>query len=336
MCVVAAGAAASAPDLVTSSDPASHPKQPVAESVATPGVATPADRDRRLAEKDLTLGSPVMIRIFKAEAEVEVWMQKDGRFERFATYPICYWSGTLGPKLKEGDRQSPEGFYSIGTDQVHRKGRWKHAFDIGYPNAIDRASGRTGSAILMHGGCQSIGCYAMTNSVMEEIFALGEQAMLQGQQQVPVHVFPFRMTDANLAAYATHPWRGFWTNLKEAYDIFERTHVPPAVAMCGRKYLIGDASLTGNAAALDALASDERECAEDDPQPTLQEIAAARRLTPTATRAQVIAAIPVARRQASSRKFVGRNVRQNYAAARKARMANFARRTAYSGRARAN
>jgi murein L,D-transpeptidase YafK len=336
LCVVAVGTSASTPDLVTSSDPTLLSKQPPAESSAAPGVATPADRERRLAEKSLTPGSPVLIRIFKAEAELELWMEKDGRFERFATYPICFWSGTLGPKLKEGDRQAPEGFYAIRSEQVHRKGRWKDAFDIGYPNIVDRANGRTGSAILIHGGCQSIGCYAMTNSVMAEIFALSEQALFQGQSQIPVHVFPFRMTDENLAAYASHPWHRFWTNLKEAHDLFDRTHIQPAVAMCGRRYLIGDGSLPGNAAALDALVSDERECEVDEPQPTLQEIAEARKLTPKATRAQVIAAVPVASRKVSSRRIVGRNVRQNYAAARKARMATFAKRTAYSGRVRAH
>ena len=157
-------------------------------------------RDRRLADKGLAAGSPMLIRIFKAEFELELWMRKGERFELFATYPICYWSGTLGPKLHEGDKQAPEGFYAVGLNQIHRRGRWPRSLNIGYPNALDRAHARTGSLILVHGGCTSTGCFAMTNPVMAEIYALAEQALQQGQERIPIHVFPFRMTEANLAA----------------------------------------------------------------------------------------------------------------------------------------
>src|SRR5262245_49410414 len=124
---------------------------------------TAADRQRRLEEKGMTAGSAVMIRIFKAESELEVWLQKEDRFELFAIYPICFWSGRLGPKVREGDRQAPEGFYMVTTQQLHRRGRHPRSLDLGYPNALDRAYARTGSYILLHGGCRSIGCYAMTN-----------------------------------------------------------------------------------------------------------------------------------------------------------------------------
>src|SRR5262245_11320765 len=139
-----------------------------------------------------------MIRIFKLESEFELWMQKEGRYELLARYPICHWSGSLGPKLTEGDRQSPEGLYSISVRQLHKTGRWRRSLDIGFPNTFDRAHGRTGSYILVHGGCTSIGCYAMTTPVMDEIYALSEAALRQGQEHIPVHVFPFRMTQQNL------------------------------------------------------------------------------------------------------------------------------------------
>lgn len=205
-------------------------------------IATPADRERRLREKGLRFGSPMLIRIFKAESELEVWMQKDGQYQRFATYPICRFSGKLGPKQREGDKQAPEGFYSVSTPHLHRHGRWKRALDVGYPNALDRANGRTGSAILVHGGCTSIGCFAMTNPVMEEIFTLSEAALASGQDTLPIHIFPFRMTEENLAAQNTNQWSEFWRNLKHAYDSFERTRLPPHVSVCGRRYLVRDAS----------------------------------------------------------------------------------------------
>jgi murein L,D-transpeptidase YafK len=198
------------------------------------------DRDRRLTEKGMTAGSPVMIRIFKQESELELWVRSQGRFELFATYPVCFWSGKLGPKLREGDRQAPEGFYSVGLQQLYPKGRRPRSFDIGFPNTLDRSFARTGSYIFVHGGCTSIGCFAMTNPVMDEIYALSERALHEGQDRIDVHVFPFRMTEANLAAHAESEWHEFWESLKDAYDLFERTRVPPRVSVCARRYIIGD------------------------------------------------------------------------------------------------
>ena len=177
-------------------EPGSRSRRP-----ALPGI----DRSARLSAEGPGAGNPVMIRIFKAESELELWMQKDDRFELFATYSICNWSGKLGPKQHEGDRQAPEGMYAVGMPQIHRKGRWPRSLNIGYPNAFDRAMDRTGSYILVHGGCSSIGCYAMTNPMMEEIYRLSEQALKQGQTRIPVHVFPFRMTETNLQGACRQP-----------------------------------------------------------------------------------------------------------------------------------
>jgi murein L,D-transpeptidase YafK len=179
-----------------------------------------------------------MIRIFKREAEFEVWMLKEGRFELLATYPICRWSGKLGPKLREGDRQAPEGFYAIDTAQLRHIGRHPRAFNIGYPNALDRGHGHTGSYILVHGGCKSIGCFAMTDPLMDEVYALADQAIRQGQDHIQVQIFPFRMTDANLARHANSQWHDFWLNLKEGYDAFEATGVPPNIHVCNKRYVV--------------------------------------------------------------------------------------------------
>jgi murein L,D-transpeptidase YafK len=206
--------------------------------IRAPAYATGQDRGLRLAEKGLTQGSRVMLRIFKAESELELWLESGDRFELFASYPICFWSGTLGPKLREGDRQAPEGVYSIAQGQLHPTGKRPHSLDIGFPNALDAAAGRTGSNIWIHGGCGSIGCYAMTDAVMEDIYALAEQALAQGQDRFQVQVFPFRMTAENMTMHRDSPWLAFWANLKEVYDAFEDTRMPPIVAMCGERYVV--------------------------------------------------------------------------------------------------
>jgi murein L,D-transpeptidase YafK len=203
---------------------------------------TARELDDKLRGAHFSPGSPIMIRIFKRESELELWMLKDERFQLFATYPICYWSGQLGPKEREGDHQAPEGFYSVELNQLHVSGRHPRSFDIGFPNAFDRTLGRTGSFILVHGGCRSVGCFAMTDPVMEEIYMLVERALQGDQERIQVQVFPFRMTDANLAPFANSKWYNFWLNLKEGYDAFEQTRMPPSISSCQHKYVVDDAS----------------------------------------------------------------------------------------------
>jgi murein L,D-transpeptidase YafK len=272
------------------------------------------DLKRRLAEKGLAAGSPIMLRVFKDEAELEVWVRKGERFELFSVYPICNWSGELGPKLTEGDRQSPEGLYSIGARQLHRTGRWRRSLDIGFPNTFDKAHGRTGSYILFHGGCTSTGCFAMTNGVMEEIFWLSEAALTQGQARIQVHVFPFRMTLKNLAAHADSPWTGFWIGLKGAYDLFEQTRIPPRVSVCNKQYVVGEVA----------------EDADDDCVANVSEVSVATARLRNVRGAARARRARVARRtvQARHARAAGRNTRQAYAAARAARMAAHARRQA--------
>ena len=186
----------------------------------------------------LVASNPLLIRIFKEESEFEVWMRRGERFELIATYPICAWSGSLGPKEYEGDRQTPEGFYAVDLKHVGMVGRHFRAIDIGFPNGFDRSLGRTGSHILVHGGCRSVGCFAMTNPVMDQIYALAERALLAGQDAIPVHIFPFRMTEANLKRHANDRWYGFWSNLKLGYDTFEATRTAPVVHACNGSYIV--------------------------------------------------------------------------------------------------
>ncbi len=245
VCSVAAGLAAPLTAMAMSielkdvaADRIDRQRKAAEGALPLPGTPDLANFEGRLANAGLISGAPVFIRIFKAESELELWMLKDGAYVRFATYPICYWSGTLGPKTREGDRQAPEGFYTINRWLLHRGGRWPRSLNLGFPNTFDRAQDRGGSYILVHGGCSSVGCFAMTNGVIKEVYDLTEAALRQGQSHVPVHVFPFRMTPANLEEYPDHPWRDFWLNLKQAYDAFETTSLPPRISVCQDRYEI--------------------------------------------------------------------------------------------------
>jgi len=192
-----------------------------------------------LGKKGMSTSAPIFVRIFKEESELEVWkMRDDGRFYHFKTYPICNWSGELGPKQKQGDKQAPEGFYTISQNQMNPNSKFYLAFNLGYPNAYDRAHGRTGEALMVHGKCKSAGCYAMTDALAEEIYALARDAFRSGQTSFEVHAFPFRMTKEKLDRFKTHKWYAFWSTLKQGYDFFEINRVPPAVAVCERRYIV--------------------------------------------------------------------------------------------------
>ena len=192
-----------------------------------------------LGNKGMDTGTPIFIRIFKEESELEVWKARtDGRFYHFKTYPICNWSGGLGPKLEQGDKQAPEGFYTISQDQMKPDSQYHLAFNMGYPNAYDRSLGRTGQYIMVHGNCKSAGCYAMTDALVDEIYALARESFKGGQTSFQVHAFPFRMTNEKLARYKKHQWYGFWSTLKQGYDTFELTRVPPTVAVCEHRYVV--------------------------------------------------------------------------------------------------
>ncbi len=191
----------------------------------------------RMDEAGVRPGMPVHIRIYKLESEIELWVQKDGRFERFATYPICMWSGRLGPKLKEGDRQAPEGFYTVAKDALNPNSIEHLSFNLGFPNVYDRGKGRTGSFLMVHGGCASIGCYAVTDRVVDEFWALMNAAYDSGQKHISVHAFPFRMTEKNLRLRSGDKWSPFWANLKTGHDMFVRDGLPPKVSVCKGEYV---------------------------------------------------------------------------------------------------
>jgi murein L,D-transpeptidase YafK len=192
-----------------------------------------------LAKKGMQPGSPVFVRVFKEESELEIWKQRDdGRFYHFKTYPICTWSGELGPKLAHGDRQAPEGFYNITPVLMNPNSKFYLSFNVGYPNSYDKALGRTGDSVMVHGKCRSAGCYAMTDALVEEIYGVTREALKAGQPSFQLHAYPFRMTEQRMAQMKTHKWHAFWKTLKQGYDHFELHRIPPNVAVCERRYVV--------------------------------------------------------------------------------------------------
>jgi murein L,D-transpeptidase YafK len=205
-----------------------------------------------LGRKGMDVQAPIFVRVFKEESELEIWKQRDdGHFYHFKTYPICNWSGDLGPKVRYGDRQAPEGFYAITRDQMNPDSKFHLAMNLGYPNAFDRAWKRNGDFLMIHGSCKSAGCYAMTDALIEEIYAIARETFIGGNDGFQVHAFPFRMTDQNMARFASHEAYPFWLTMKEGYDYFELTRKLPTVAVCNRRYVVNVALRNGDPSRLD-------------------------------------------------------------------------------------
>ena len=193
-----------------------------------------------MAKIDTTPSSPMLIRAYKKEAELEIWkMKSDGQYALLKTYPICRWSGQLGPKRTEGDMQVPEGFYAITPGQLNPNSHYYLAFNVGYPNAYDRAYGRTGGSVMVHGVCSSAGCFSMTDKQVDDIYAIGRDALRGGQREIQLQSYPFHMTAENMAKYRLDPNIAFWKELKNGADHFEVTKAEPSVVVCGKHYVFG-------------------------------------------------------------------------------------------------
>jgi len=191
-----------------------------------------------------TLGTsasaPMLIRTYKQEAEFEIWkMKSDGQYALLKTYPMCRWSGQLGPKTVEGDHQVPEGFYTITPAQMNPNSHYYLSFNVGYPNAYDRALGRTGGAIMVHGVCSSAGCFSMTDAQIAEIYAIAREAFNGGQAAIQMQSFPFHMSAENLAKHRLDPNIAFWKEIKNGADHFEVTKAEPEVLVCAKHYVFG-------------------------------------------------------------------------------------------------
>ena len=191
-----------------------------------------------LQQRNMPKHSPIVVRLFKEEAELEVWKQDtSGRFQLLKTYPVCRWSGDLGPKLQEGDRQAPEGFYTVTPELMNPNSNFHLAINLGFPNEFDKVNKRDGSFLMIHGDCWSSGCYAMTDEQISEIYSLARDALLGGRPSFQVQAYPFRLTPANLARHRNNPNLAFWKMLKIGNDHFETTQREPRVDVCNRRYV---------------------------------------------------------------------------------------------------
>lgn len=191
-----------------------------------------------MAEKGMSKDQPILIRSYKKESELEIWKRKpNGQYALLKTYPMCRWSGQLGPKVREGDRMAPEGFYAITPAQMNPNSAYYVSFNMGYPNAYDRSYGRTGAHLMVHGACSSAGCYSMTDDQIGEIYALMREAQNAGQKSVQMQALPFRMNAENLARHRLDSNIAFWKNLKEGTDYFEVTGDEPPVSVSGGRYV---------------------------------------------------------------------------------------------------
>jgi len=205
----------------------------------------------QLEQKHMPKESPILVRIFKEESELEIWKaDESGQFGLVKTYPICRWSGDLGPKIKEGDRQAPEGYYTITPGQMNPNSSYYLSFNLGFPNAFDKANDRTGAFLMVHGDCSSAGCYAMTDEQMGEIYALGRESFFGGQRAFQVQAYPFRMTPLNLAKHRNSPHMAFWRMIKEGYDHFEVTRREPKIDVCDKHYVFDAEPPPGSTAPL--------------------------------------------------------------------------------------
>lgn len=202
---------------------------------------------KAMKSKGMTLASPIMLRIFKEENVMEVWKQDNSqRYALLNSYEICKWSGKLGPKYQEGDRQAPEGFYHVTKGLMNPNSSFHLSFNLGFPNKFDRANDRTGSYLMVHGDCSSAGCYSMTDEFIEEIYALAREAFKGGQKAFQVQAFPFKMTADNMAKKVNHPKFEFWKMLKEGNDHFEVTNKQPKVDVCEKRYVFNRVTAEGD------------------------------------------------------------------------------------------
>ena len=238
-----------------------------------------------MAEKGTTKEAPLLIRTYKKEAEFEVWkMGADGRYALLKTYPMCRWSGQLGPKVREGDRQVPEGFYTISPGQMNPNSAYYLSFNVGYPNAYDRAFNRTGGSIMVHGACSSAGCFSMTDAQIAEIYAIARDSFAGGQRSIQMQSYPFKMNAENLAKYRVDPNIGFWKQLKDGADNFDVSKQDVSVGVCNRHYVFNQTAADGTR--LDASAP----CPTLKSDPTLRAEVAAKASRDEAKVAELVAA----------------------------------------------
>ena len=247
-----------------------------------------------LDQKNMPKDSPLLVRIFKEESELEIWKQDStARYELLKVYPICRWSGGIGPKVKEGDRQAPEGFYPISPGLMNPNSQYYLAINTGFPNAFDKANGYSGAFLMIHGDCSSRGCYAMTDEQIGEIYSLAREAFLGGQKAFQVQAYPFRMTAANLARHRDNPNMAFWKMIKVGNDHFEVSHQEPKVDVCEKHYVFDAVPPAGSTKPLAFSPSGRCPVYETDPNVAEQAMAKQKNDDYQFAQMQNVATVPI-------------------------------------------
>ena len=234
----------------------------VAQAFDKANAPVPAATVALMKAKDMAPAAPVLLRSYKKESVIEVWKQtRTGRYSLLKSFPICRWSGQLGPKRRTGDRQTPEGFYAVAQKQLNPNSNYYLSFDVGYPNAYDRAHGGTGAYLMVHGTCSSAGCYAMTDKQVGEIYALVRDALAAGQPAFQFQAYPFRMTAENLAKHRSDANYDFWRQLKDGSDRFEATGEEPVVSVSAGRYAFASRTSDAEAKASERIKAEKERVA---------------------------------------------------------------------------
>ena len=179
----------------------------------------------------------IFLRAFKREGVIELWVKRGDRYERLKTYRVCAASGDLGPKRRQGDQQVPEGFYYI--DRFNPVSNFHLSLGVNYPNESDRilgGHGNLGGDIFIHGSCVSIGCLAITDEPIKELYLIAVETRAAGEARIPVHIFPTRMNADGMKrlekkAAGNPALLAFWRNLQTGFDAFENTRRVPVVTV---------------------------------------------------------------------------------------------------------
>lgn len=183
-------------------------------------------KENKLSPENLN----ILFVAYKAESELDLYVKspENSTYKKLKTYSICAKSGNLGPKLKQGDQQVPEGFYHI--DRFNPVSSYYLSLGINYPNKADKVKSKVknlGGDIFIHGNCVTIGCLPMTDENIKEIFLYAVYAKNNGQQEIPVYIFPFNMNSKNCTHYrkknkTNSELLDFWNNLKLGWDNFDK------------------------------------------------------------------------------------------------------------------
>ncbi|UKT62576.1 L,D-transpeptidase family protein [Pedobacter mucosus] len=186
----------------------------------------------------------MVINAYKTEGKLEIWLKNKSKrsYSLFKIYDFCAHSGTLGPKIIEGDGQTPEGFYYINV--FNPLSSFHLSLGLNYPNSVDSArtgkDKKPGGDIYIHGNCVTVGCIPLTDEMIKEVYILAVESRNSGQDKIPVNIFPFKMTNGNMKKHLVQfpSQKGFWQTLQQGYRSFEKNGNMAKILEVNGNYLI--------------------------------------------------------------------------------------------------